>query len=153
MNTDNNAVYGFKVSGKHRRNVYEMIFARLQQMGILDEDGEMKVAYMKFKSPGLMDLNVDRLWNDQIAIAHNGIQNGDVMADPDMEIQIFPKQKMAEALTYQNDYLGRYVKIYPEPGMYIPQLKKDLNRFLNDWLKRMIEVQKYELIPEETEVA
>lgn len=128
-----------------------MIFARLQQMEIIDENGEMRVAYMKFKSPGLMDLNVDRLWNDHIAIAHNGIQNGDVMADPDMEIQIYPKQKMAEALSYQNDYLGRYVKIYPEPGMYIPQLKKDLNRFLNDWLKRMIEDQKYTLA--ETEVA
>jgi uncharacterized protein YqiB (DUF1249 family) len=152
MNTNNNEVYGFKVSAKkHRRNVYEMIFSRLQQMGILDENGEMRVASMKFKSPGLMDLSVYRIWNDQIAIAHYGTQNGDLMADPDMEIQIFPKQKTAQALTYQNDYLGRYEKVYPEPGMYIPQLKKGLNRFLNEWLKRMIEDQKYTL--EETEVA
>lgn len=152
MNTVNNETQGFKVSArKHRRNVYEMIFARLQQIGILDENGEMQASYMKFTSQGLMDLNVDRLWGDYISIAHNGIQNGDLMADPDMEIRIYPQQKMAEALTYQNDYLGRYVKIYPEPGMYIPQLKKSLNKFLNEWLKRMIEDQKYTLA--ETEVA
>jgi len=53
-----------------RRNVFEMIYARLQQIGILNEDGEMKAEYMKFQSPGLMDLNVDRLTGDTIALAH-----------------------------------------------------------------------------------
>jgi hypothetical protein len=64
--------------------VYEMIYARLQQLKILDENGKMQAEYMKFKSEGLMDLNVDNLTNDMIALAHNGIQNGDVMADPDV---------------------------------------------------------------------
>jgi uncharacterized protein YqiB (DUF1249 family) len=68
------------------------------------------------------------------------------MADPDMEIQIFPAQKAAEALTFQNDYLGLYQQVYPEPGKYYPKLKKELNAFLNDWLKNMIEVQKYKLV-------
>lgn len=67
-----------------RRTVYEMIFARLQQIGILDENGEMREDYKKFSSPGLMDLHVNRLWNDHISIAHKGKQNGDVMADPDV---------------------------------------------------------------------
>lgn len=70
---------------------------------------------------------------------------------PDMEIQIFPAQKMAEALTFQNDYLGIYQEVYPEPGKYYPKLKKELNTFLNDWLRNMIEVQKYQLVPEEGE--
>jgi hypothetical protein len=61
-----------------------MIYARLQQLKILDENGKMQVDYMKFKSEGLMDFNVDNLLNDMIALAHNGIQNGDVMADPDV---------------------------------------------------------------------
>ena len=129
-----------------RRNIYEMIFARIQEMGILNENGEMREDYKKYSSPGLMDLNVNRLWNDRISIAHNGKQNGDVMADPDMEIQIFPAQKAAEALTFQNDYLGLYQQVYPEPGKYYPKLKKELNAFLNDWLKNMIEVQKYKLV-------
>jgi uncharacterized protein YqiB (DUF1249 family) len=131
-----------------RRTVYEMIYARMQQMGILDENGEMQAEYMKFKSSGLMDLNVDRLSKDTIALAHNGIQNGDVMADPDVQVRIYPEMKAAEALTFQNDYLGIYQEVYPEPGKYYPRLKKELNEFLNDWLKNMIEAQ-YQLVEEE----
>jgi len=132
-----------------RRNVYEMIYARLQEIGILDENGMMQADYLKFKSPGLMDLNVDKLTEDTIALAHNGKQNGDVMSDPDVEVKIYPDLKAAEALTFQNDYLGIFQEVYPEPGKYYPKLKKELNDFLNDWLKNMIEVQKYELVEED----
>lgn len=121
-----------------------MIYARLQQLKILDENGEMQAEYMKFKSEGLMDFNVDNLTNDMIAMAHNGIQNGDVMADPDVQVQIYPETKSAEAITFQNDYLGIYQQVY-EDGKYSPKLKKDLNEFLNDWLKTIIEVQEYKL--------
>jgi len=107
-----------------RRNVFEMIYARLQQIGILDENGMMQADYLKFQSPGLMDLNVDRLTGDTIALAHNGKQNGDVMSDPDVEVRINRPGKMAEALTFQNDYLGIFQQVYPEPGKYYPKLKK-----------------------------
>ena len=93
---------------KMSKNVYEMIYSKLQQIGILYESGKMQAEYMKFVSEGLMDLNVDNLLNDMIALAHNGIQNGDVMADPDVHVQIYPETKSAEALTFQNDYLGLY---------------------------------------------
>ena len=85
-------IYG----GKMRRNVYEMIYARLQEIGILDENGMMQADYLKFKSPGLMDLNVDKLTDDTIALAHNGKQNGDVRADPDVQVRVNRPGKMAE---------------------------------------------------------
>ncbi len=128
-----------------RRTTYEMIFARLQQMGIIDEYGEMQADYMKFASSGLMPLNVDKLTSNTIALAHNGKQNGDVMADPDMEVRVYPELKMAEALSFRNDYMGIYQEVYPEPGKYYPKLKKELNNFLNNWLKTMIEMQDYQL--------
>jgi len=124
-----------------RRNVYEMIFARLQKIGILDENGEMTEEYKKFESFGMMDLHVDNLAENTISIAHNGRQNGDCMADPDMEIRIYPETNMAEALTFRNDYVGVNQVVYPEPGKFYPKLKKELNAFLNGWLKNMIEVQ------------
>lgn len=130
---------------KMRRTVYEMIFSRLQQMGIINENGEMQADYMKFVSSGLMPLNVDKLTPDTIALAHNGKQNGDVMADPDIEVRIYPELKMAEALTFRNDYMGIYQEVYAEPGKYYPELKKELNDFLNNWLKTMIEVHEYQL--------
>ncbi len=130
--------------GKIKQTIYESIYRNLQELGILDETGVMQAEYMKFKASGLMDLSVDNLLNDIIALAHNGIQNGDVMADPDVQVKIYPASKSAEALTFQNDYLGIYQEVYPEPGKYSPKLKKELNEFLNDWLVNVIE-QGYEL--------
>jgi uncharacterized protein YqiB (DUF1249 family) len=125
-----------------------MIYSRLQQLGILDENGIMQASYLKFQAPGLMDLHVDKLTENTISLAHNGKQNGDVMADPDMELRINTEGHMAEALSYQNDYMGVYQVVYPEPRKYYPRLKKELNEFLNDWLKNMLEV-KYQLVEEE----
>lgn len=127
------------------------MYARLQQMGIIDESGKMQTDYMKFVSSGLMPLNVDKLTSDTIGMAHKGKQNGDVMADPDMEVRIYPELKMAEALTFRNDYMGIYQEVYPEPGKYYPKLKKELNDFLNNWLKTMIEIQEYQLAADEKE--
>jgi uncharacterized protein YqiB (DUF1249 family) len=121
------------------KNIYELIYEKLQKIGILDENGIMQASYMKFESPGLMDLSVDRLTNNTLSLAHNGVQNGDLMADPDVEVRINQEGRMAEGLTFQNDYLGIYHVVYPEPGKYRPKLKKDLNEFLNDWLTNMIE--------------
>lgn len=129
-------------------SIYESIYKKLQELGILDENGIMQADYMKFEAPGLMDLHVDRLFNDIISLAHNGLQNGDVMADPDMQIKIYQASKSAEALTFQNDYMGIYQEVYPEPGKFYPKLKRELNQFLNDWLTNLIE-QKYELVEKE----
>lgn len=133
------------------RKIYKKIYERLQTLGILDETGVMKASYMKFQSPGLMDLNVDRLTENTIALAHNGKQNGDIMCDPDMQVWVHPDHKEAEAMTFQNDYLGIYQEVYPEPGKYRPKLKEELNIFLADWLQNMIEVQKYQLAESESE--
>jgi hypothetical protein len=73
-----------------KKSVYEMIYEKLQHLRLLDESGKMQAEYLKFKSSGLMDLNVDNLLNNRIALAHNGMQNGDVMSDPDVEVQIYP---------------------------------------------------------------
>ncbi|MPM93535.1 hypothetical protein SDC9_140674 [bioreactor metagenome] len=133
------------------RKIYKEIFSRLQTLGILDETGVMKTEYMRFQSPGLMDLHVDRLTENTISLAHNGKQNGDVMADPDMQIWLHTEHKDAEALSYQNDYMGVYQEVYSSSGNFNPKLKKDLNEFLNDWLHNIIEVQKYTLAETKTE--
>lgn len=93
---------------------------------------------IKLKTNGYMDLNIDILRKtDQkvvVSFAHNWIKNGDVMADPDMEISLIPTMKMAEALTFQQDDPPLYQVVYPEPGKFYPQRKKELNDFLLQWL-------------------
>lgn len=130
------------------RKIFKQIFAKLVKLGIIDSEGVMKHSYMRFTSGGLMDLHVDKLLNNTISLAHNGIQCGDVMADPDMEIWIHPDHRDAEAMTYQNSYLGIYQEVYQGEGKFDPKLKKDLNIFLHDWLSNIIEA-KYALVETE----
>lgn len=121
------------------KNILRDIYVQLQQLGILNESGTMRVSYMRFASSGLMDLHVDRLLATRISVAHNGLLNGDIMADPDVEITIYPERQEATAETFQNDYLG----IYQEP-----QDKRELNVFLHDWLTNIINAG-YQLVETE----
>lgn len=131
-------------------NIYQQIYKRLSDLADLEKI-QLGDA-IKLKSDGFMDLNIDVLEKVtnidkvmtekkiRIAMAHNYIQNGDVMADPDMEIFIYPEVKRAEALTYQQDGLGIYQEVYFEKDgkmLMWPKLKKDLNSFLLQWLKNL----------------
>ena len=105
---------------------------------------------LKFKSKGFVDLNFDYLGAEddgcfRIAISHNYNQNGDLMCDPDMEVLIHQKMKMAEALTYQQDNLGIYRVVYSEDRKNVNLIaKKKLYDFLNKWLSNVLK-QNYSL--------
>ena len=123
--------------------VNETIFKRMVAIGIIDSEGRPTFTEdIKLKSSGFMDLNLDRLCDDgedfTIAMAHNYVQNGDVMADPDMEIRIIPSMKMAEALSFRQDGgIPINQHVYTEKGgqtMVYPRIKKELNTFLSGWL-------------------
>ena len=122
-----------------RKDIYDTNFARLQKL-IPDLINLKPGDYRKSQVGGFMDLNLDVLdKNDNqmiIALSHNYIQNGDVMADPDMQIRVYLIEgwEKAEALTYQQDNLGIYQEVYPRPGMVNPRAKKELNSFLRQWL-------------------
>lgn len=98
---------------------------------------------LKLKSEGFMDLNIDVLArNDDfviIALSHYyKHDSGDMIPDPDMEVALYPKLKMAEALSYQ-DIFG-YRQIYPnfpDKNRYHPKAKQELNGFLNTWLRNL----------------
>ena len=128
-----------------KKTRYENMFNKMVKLGIINQDGSLKFTeYLKLKSCCFMDLNIDHLSHKDnediiISIAHNYIQNGDVMADPDMEIRIIPKMKMVEALSFKQDHMGIYQQVYLEDGNYYPKLKNDLNNFLNSWLKNLID--------------
>jgi uncharacterized protein YqiB (DUF1249 family) len=128
-----------------KKLVYEIMFDKLIKIGIINQSGELTFKdHIKVKNSPYMDLNIDRLSPEKedtlrISIAHNFIQNGDLMADPDMEIRIYPKLKAIEALTYRLDSLGIYQIVYPDEKTVYPKRKKELNRFLNQWLSNIID--------------
>ena len=128
-----------------KKLVYQTMFEKLIKIGIIDQNGHpVFKEHVKLVHKPYMDLSVDRLSSEhegtiRISLAHNFVQNGDLMADPDMEIRIYPALKAVEALTYQMDSLGIYQVVFPEPGKVYPKLKKDLNKFLNQWLSNLID--------------
>ena len=128
-----------------RKLIYETMFEKMIKIGLIKKDGSLNFSgdHLKLKNSPYMDLNIDVLPDDRpgsirISMAHNFIQNGDLMADPDMEIRIY-SHGMIEALTYQSDSLGIYQVVYPAPGRVIPKRKTELNRFLNQWLSNLID--------------
>lgn len=122
-----------------KKNLYNRLYDNLNKIGVLDVK-----EYAKFKAPGFMDLNIDVLSETTttkvIAMAHNYVQNGDLMADPDMEIRINKVDQTAEALTFQQDGVGLYQRVYDAQGrLTSPGVKMALNNFLDVWTHNLIE--------------
>ena len=116
-----------------KNSIYETNYNKLLKiLGNLDLNFEA----LKLKSGGFMDLGVDKLGEDKIALSHYYKQNGDMVADPDMIIKIHKDLKMVEAVTYQDSFGFRAV--YPEEGKVDLRAKKDLNSFLGTWLRNLI---------------
>jgi len=107
-------------------NLLKPVLVRLAHDATTHDKG-----YIKLSTDGFMDLSVDVLYTKpllRIAMAHNYIQNGDVVPDPDMEIEIDHEKKIAIARTFQDSYN------YEE---YNDSVNQDLQIFLNSWLTNL----------------
>jgi len=131
-------------STSKNKNIGTKIFEKLTELGVIKllENGKTN---SKSETSNFMPLSLDKIYSDEsvtvIALSHYYKQNGDLMADPDMEIAIHKNGK-AEALTFQQDNFGIFQQVYdifPSPKTVKPDLKKQLNDFLNQWLTNCIE--------------
>ena len=93
--------------------------------GLLLKDG---VEYLKYKSKGYLDLNIEKIGKDRLAISHYFEFNGDLLADPDVEFLIDKEHKMILPVTYQNDPAGYYTDVTDNRD-----LQKQLSSYLNKW--------------------
>ena len=126
-------------------NIYQDIYQKLVNLGVL-EIIESGVDSGKSSVPGFMDLSLDVLSTEEpavyrVALAHYFKQNGDLCADPDMEIRLYQAQELAEALTFQMANPALYQEVYPEPNRVNAKLKSELNEFLNYWLGNCLNQQ------------
>lgn len=133
-------------------NIYIRNFDRLVKLGIIDTDGKLQFREaVTLESKPYMNLNLDDLGKDKdgnilFAMAHNFEQHGDIMTDPDMTIRIIPIMHSIEALTYQLDSMGIFQRVYNEDFTKVnPQLKKELNSFLEKWLINLMQ-QRFKLV-------
>ena len=127
--------------------VYERLYNELQAL-VVDWD----FSYLKFEAgEGFMPLVIEKLTEDDeqivISMTHYFKQNGDLIPDPDMEIRVKVKDKVAEALSFRDQY--SYRQVY-HGKMINLQTKRELNWFLQCWLKN-IKAQGYQLRVKEKE--
>lgn len=112
--------------------IYNRIFSLIPNLESID-------SYVRLTASSFMDLHVDILAVEaqamRISMAHNFRQNGDVVPDPDMEIRIWRTCGMAEALTFQNQFI--YQEVYRSEDKVDLVLKEQLNAFLLQWLKNL----------------
>ncbi|MBI3519515.1 MAG: DUF1249 domain-containing protein [Bacteroidetes bacterium] len=149
-------------SGKGLMQPYSTIYSKLLKV-IPDlikyiQEGKYHGKSEKDPDSGLMNLNYDFVREDKngnyiIALSHYFEQNGDMVADPDMQIRLFPEQKVAEAMAFQDQF--GYKEVYQEKDgkEYVDlRRKKDLNSFLNQWLTNIInQGHKIDLSKEESD--
>ena len=88
--------------------------------------------YMKFTSPGFMDLNIEIIDENRLAIAHNFELNGDLMADPDVEFTVDKENRLLYPQTYQQDTLQIYERLDGNPIRI-----NELNQFMNQWFNNI----------------
>ena len=129
---------------KSSRTIYNFIYDKLfKLLPDLTHHLKQQTPYGKsslgWPDSGLMDLYYNYLMAEDtshiISLAHNYVQNGDLIADPDMEIRINPTENTAEALTFQDLYSFKRVYKLEDGKTYVnSKLKIDLNKFLNTWL-------------------
>jgi hypothetical protein len=112
-------------------DIYEKIYQDLKHIGVM---GIREFAVIR-NDPD-PPLYIDRIGPDRYAIAHNRIENGQVVTDTDMEIQVYPDRRIAEPLTYQDSTTRKVV--YPEPGRVDLKVKNELTVFLERWLSSLV---------------
>lgn len=99
---------------------------------------------------GFMPLTIEQVGDNFITIFHYYEQNGDAMADPDMEFAYDNDRKTLQARTYQQDALQRYDEVYGDDG-YNEELEEELNLFAHEWFQT-IEKQGYVPVQEAAEL-
>lgn len=122
-------------SSKDGSNLLHENYLKLKDIaeGILNE----RYRYMKLNAPGFMDLIIEQLGDNRISLSHYYIQNGDLMADPDMEIIVDHENQTLTAATFQQDNMGIYHESYRGEKLVDEDLEGELNEFLKDWLQNI----------------
>jgi len=124
--------------------IYHRNFRKMKKLGILL--GESVEAHVKIDNEPFMPLSVQVISKTedgvQQSLTHYYTQNGDLMADPDMLVEINYELETVEVLHYQQDGLGIFQLVYQfdENGKKThvrAKLKRDLNKFLGQWLTNL----------------
>ena len=112
----------YDLAHKNFENLYK--FAK----PLLDGDAH----YMRFSTKGYMDLIIENIGDNKIAMSHYYELNGDLMADPDVEFVVDHENKYLIGDSFQQDNLAYYERANDNPIII-----NDINDFASDWLSNI----------------
>lgn len=122
----------------------------LETVGIDISKATADITAYKLKSAGFMDLSVE-FWTDEgvinLSVCHYGMQNGDMMRDPEMVFFVKDTAMYEVPASYRNDYVGvnqTAAKFENGQLMINPKLNKQLKSFTKTWVKNL-KSQKFEI--------
>lgn len=100
--------------------------------------------YMHFVAgEHMMPLSIEVV-GDRIAMSHYYKQNGDMMADPDMEFVLNTDKKTLCARTFQQDNMNYYRDVEMNGDVVVDtELEQELNEFTKQWLNNIIDQEYY----------
>ena len=124
----------------------QKLYESMYQKPYMIEEG----IYAKISNhPAYMPVIVERVghihgYGEIISIAHYGQQNGDPMADPDMEFVIVGGDYYP--ISYRNDYLYQQQDVFTLDSEGKPEklnkiLQEHLASFANHWMKNIADQQ------------
>ena len=117
------------------QSIYKKLIKIIPDIATRNDAGKSQLS-----SDALMDLNLDLLSREgnivRIALSHYYKQNGDMVADPDMEIIINTHLMTANAMTYQDSMIFQSAE---QDGGVDQKLVNSLNEFLDRWLQNCID--------------
>jgi hypothetical protein len=113
------------------KDVYRSIYEKLDRIGVFSVN-----QYTVIERPPDLPLCIDRLAGDVYALSQNPVIDGVVVADPDMEVRVFHRNRTAEPLSFQ-DRSGRRA-VYPGAGRVDLKTKNELAEFLDTWLSDLL---------------
>ena len=106
---------------------------------------------VKLTVDGYMPLTIERIGTSGeghklVALAHTGLQNGDVMYDPEMVFRFidWDGAQIAEPISFRNDYMGINQEVYRYNGEgkathVNTRLKAELKSFSRTWFRNLKE--------------
>ena len=93
----------------------------------------MKSSYIRFTAgSAIMPLSVEYLSENRIAVSHYYSQNGDMIADPDMEFVFDNENQTLTARTFQQ---SGFYQTTETPNGINKTLERELNSFANQWFR------------------
>jgi len=122
--------------------IYKRLLTIFPNLKAMDVGGYKKVSNDPYM-PLTMDVLADTEYGRVISISHTFLQNGDLMADPDMQLLVKFNKQTVQAMTFQNDGLGIYQEclFFDDAGKLLVRMNllKELNQFLDMWTKNLID--------------